>query len=125
MAKILVVDDEPDTVALLSFILSKSGHTVVTAENGEVCLKKAVTDRPDLILLDVMMPVMDGFTAASRLSLDEETAGIPVVILTAKEGMREAFEISSNIAGYMQKPFDPHALQTRLKAILANINHAA
>ena len=79
MAQILIVDDS------LSTILEKLGHTVSTAENGEAGIAKARAEKPDLILMDVVMPGMNGFQATRQLTKDTETAEIPIIIVTTKD----------------------------------------
>ena len=127
MATILVVDDEKDVVTLIKFLLEKDGHRVVEAYNGTDAVKllglepssppaQALT--PDLIVLDVMMPGMDGFTVNARLQGSAHTRSIPVVVLTARGQMRDLFEMSSNVAAYLEKPFDPGGLRTRVQEVL-------
>jgi CheY-like chemotaxis protein len=125
MAKILVVDDEKNVVELLSFVFSKEGHTVYTASNGREALEKIgllPTEnppvRPDLVVLDIMMPETDGYTVQTKMLEDESTRSIPIVILTAKGQMRELFGMSSNVAAYIEKPFDPKMLSHKIKEIL-------
>ena len=119
MAKILVVDDEEDTRDLVSFVLKRDGHEVSMVKNGQECLDRVAYDKPDLILLDVMMPVMDGYTVFNRLAEGDDTRSIPVLVMTAKGEMKDVFQMSSNVVGYMEKPFDLNTLQMRVRQILA------
>jgi CheY-like chemotaxis protein len=119
LAKILVCDDEKDVVELISFLLEKDGYTVVTAKNGREALEVVAKDIPDLILLDVMMPEMDGYTVQTRLQEDPKTKSIPIIILTAKGQMRDVFAMSSNVAAYMEKPFDPKSLRQKIQESLS------
>ncbi len=82
-AKILVVDDDPDDLKMISMILQPEGYEVVTAENGREALEKVESEDPDLIILDVMMPELDGFAACAKLKSSPERKGIPVILLTA------------------------------------------
>lgn len=82
-AKILVVDDDPDDLKMISMILQPEGYEVVTAENGREALEKVESEDPDLIILDVMMPELDGFAACAKLKSSPESKGIPVILLTA------------------------------------------
>jgi two-component system sensor histidine kinase/response regulator len=82
--KILVVDDQPINVVLMQKKLEREGMAVLTARNGPECLEVVRRDRPDLILLDVMMPDMDGMQVCSALKADEDTRSIPIIFLTAK-----------------------------------------
>lgn len=118
MAKILVVDDEKDVVELLSFLLKKDGYQVVSAHNGIEALEKVDSEKPDLVLLDVMMPEMDGYTVQTKLMENPATRDIPVIILTAKGQLKDVFAMSSNVAAYMAKPFDPKLLRQKIEESL-------
>ncbi len=118
MAKVLVVDDERDVVELIKFLLERDNHKVVEAFNGREALEKAFAELPDLIILDIMMPEMDGYTVNARLTENESTRRIPVIILTAKGQMRDVFEMATNVAFYMEKPFDPKHLREKITEVL-------
>ncbi|MBI2118158.1 MAG: response regulator [Elusimicrobia bacterium] len=120
MAKVMVVDDENDVVELIKFMLEKDGHQVVTASNGQEALDKVEVTRPELIILDIMMPEMDGYTVNTRLQEKEDTKTIPVIILTAKGQMKDLFELGSNVVAFMEKPFDPRGLRDKIREILAS-----
>ena len=117
-ARILVVDDEPRNIKLLEALLVRQGYTVMTAADGKVALRLAAEQRPDLILLDVMMPVIDGYTVSRRAGETPMTKKIPLLILTAKGQMRDLFTISPNVAAYLDKPFDPKKLRDLVAGIL-------
>jgi len=126
MAHIMIVDDEHDVVTLVKFLLERDGHLVTAAYDGAEALAKLGVEPanpaapvPDLVVLDVMMPVMDGFTVSSRLGSDERTKNIPLIILTAKGEMRDLFQVAPNVTGYLEKPFDPKSLRERIAAVLA------
>jgi CheY-like chemotaxis protein len=119
MAKVLVVDDEKDVVELVKFLLERDGHQVIEAFNGREALEKAFAELPELIILDIMMPEMDGYTVNARLTENESTRRIPVIILTAKGQMRDVFEMASNVAFYMEKPFDPKHLREKIQDVLS------
>jgi CheY-like chemotaxis protein len=119
MARVLVVDDERDVVELVKFLLERDGHQVIEAYNGREALEKAYAELPDLIILDIMMPEMDGYTVNARLTETESTRRIPVIILTAKGQMRDVFEMASNVAFYMEKPFDPKHLREKIQEVLS------
>jgi two-component system alkaline phosphatase synthesis response regulator PhoP len=109
--KILVVDDEPTLVRLMEFILSKQGHQMIVAVNGEDGLDKARNDRPDLILLDIMMPRLDGYEVAARIRADKEISTTPIIMLSAKaqdEDVRKGLEVG--VDEYITKPFSPDHL---------------
>jgi two-component system, OmpR family, alkaline phosphatase synthesis response regulator PhoP len=115
VSKILVVDDEKDVVELLKFLLEKDGYSVITAYNGREALTIANQDTPDLILLDVMMPEMDGYTVQTQLLDNPATKNIPVIILTAKGQLRDVFAMSANVKAYIEKPFDPKTLRLKIQ----------
>ena len=118
MSKILVVDDEKDVVELLKFLLEKDGHAVITAFNGRDALTTAAKDIPDLMLLDVMMPEMDGYTVQTQLLENPATKSIPIIILTAKGQLRDVFAMSANVKAYIEKPFDPKTLRLKIQESL-------
>lgn len=115
--KILLVDDEVDLVELLKIRLESNGYDVLAAHNGKECLHEAKANLPDLIILDVLMPEMDGYTTLRELKKEDETKDIPVIILTAKGKMRDLFEVEG-IDDYMVKPFDDDELLLRIKRAL-------
>ncbi|MDP2183592.1 MAG: response regulator [Actinomycetota bacterium] len=111
MARILVVDDEPHIRRLVSFSLQNRGHEILEASDGPTGISLAKEHHPDLILMDVMMPVMTGFEALEKLKADQDTAGIPVVMLSAKSQVYEQEEgIGRGATKYVCKPFTPSVL---------------
>ena len=117
--KILVVDDEEDILELLEFNLVREGFTVFCASSGEKGLKAAETEIPDLILLDLMLPGIDGLEVAKNLKENRATKNIPIVMLTAKG--EEADIVTGLELGaddYITKPFSPRILLARVRAIL-------
>jgi two-component system alkaline phosphatase synthesis response regulator PhoP/two-component system response regulator VicR len=119
--KILAVDDERHIVRLVQINLQKEGYEVVTAGNGREALEKVKSEKPDLIVMDVMMPEMDGFEALENLKADEATAQIPVIMLTAKAQDADVFSGWQKGADlYLTKPFNPSELLTFVKRIFAN-----
>ncbi|MBI3549592.1 MAG: response regulator [Elusimicrobia bacterium] len=130
MAKILIADDERDVVTLIRFILEREGHVIDEAYNGLEVLQKLGLEPqqpvslPDLIIMDVMMPMMDGYTAATKMREHAETRSIPLLILTAKGQMRDVFQLSHNISAYIEKPFDPKALRDLISGILSGAKKA-
>ena len=118
MARLLIVDDEPSLVLLMRAVLEKVGHTVADAANGAEALARlgvspddASAELPDLILLDVMMPVLDGFGVAAALKDHPRAGKVPILIVTAKGDMRPLFEAMPQVAGFFQKPFTPAGLR--------------
>ena len=118
MKRILVADDESDVVELLKFLLEKDGYSVMTAANGKDALDLVKNEKPDLVLLDVMMPEMDGYSVQNQLLENPETKSIPVIILTAKGQLRDVFAMAGNVKAYIEKPFDPKALRTKIQESL-------
>jgi CheY-like chemotaxis protein len=118
--KVLVIDDEPDIRRIARLGLTKVGKMdVVEAANGTEGLARAKAERPDAILLDVMMPGLDGPSTLVRLREDPETAAVPVVFLTAKAIAAEVDRLRAlGAAGVLTKPFDPMTLARELRAAL-------
>jgi DNA-binding response OmpR family regulator len=117
--KILVVDDEIYIVHILDFSLGMEGYQVITALDGEQGLEKAHSERPDLIVLDIMMPKLDGYETCKALKADPATKGIPVILLSAKGrnmDQKIGFEVGAD--DYITKPFSPRKLVERINAIL-------
>jgi DNA-binding response OmpR family regulator len=117
--KILVVEDEPDLVLMLRERLKSEGYRVEAAFDGMEGIEKAKRIRPDLILVDVMMPKLDGYSMAQRLKEDDLTTGIPIIVVTIKETMRELFQ-KLGVNNFFTKPFDTEELLRAIKGILAD-----
>ena len=118
--KILLAEDEEDIRKVAQISLQfRGGWEVLLATNGEECLVKAASDRPDLILLDCMMPKLDGYETCRRLKLDPSLRDIPVIFLTAKAQESEVKKgLSLGAVGYLIKPFNPMSLAAEIKQIL-------
>ena len=117
--KILIVDDDPDAVELLRFTLKQAGFRVGTAENGVMALRKVCSLRPDLILLDLMMPELDGFAVCETLRRDPVTAAIRIILLTAASSeFVRLTALDSGATEYMTKPFSPRHLIGRVRKLL-------
>jgi DNA-binding response OmpR family regulator len=111
--RILAVDDEERIVRLLEIRLGALGYDVVPAGDGETALRQVAEETPDLVLLDVLMPKMDGFEVLRRLKSDPETAGIPVIMLTARGQFDDlAHGYGEGAHWYFHKPFDVGELET-------------
>jgi DNA-binding response OmpR family regulator len=116
---VLAADDDEDILELVAFRLERSGYTVLQARDGEQALELARAERPDLAVLDVMMPKMDGFELTRRLRAEEATSRMPIILLTARAqdaDVDRGFE--SGADDYLRKPFSPQELSTRVQAIL-------
>ena len=116
---VLAADDDADILGLITFRLERSGYTVLQAHDGEEAWELARTAKPDLAVLDVMMPKLDGFELTRRLRADEATKRIPIILLTARaqeSDVQEGFEAGAD--DYIRKPFSSQELRARVQAIL-------
>lgn len=119
MAKILVVDDEPDAIELIKFNLKAAGYEIITAADGEEALKKARAALPDLIVLDLMLPEVDGLEVCKILRRDARVAGTPIIMLTAKAAeIDRVLGLELGADDYVTKPFSPRELVLRVKRLL-------
>lgn len=119
MAKILVVDDEPHIVRLVQVNLQRAGYEVVTAYDGLQALTRIKQERPDLVLLDITMPRLDGWEVLKRLRAQPETVDLPVVMLTARAQDKDvftSFQLGSHL--HLTKPFSPLELLSFIRRIL-------
>ncbi len=114
------MDDEPEAVELVEFNLKQAGYLVTTAADGAEALKKARSQPPDLIVLDVMLPEMDGFEICKTLRLEAVTSKLPIIMLTAKAAeIDRVLGLELGADDYLTKPFSPRELLLRIKKILA------
>ena len=125
MSKVLVVDDEKDVVYLIKVLMEREKLDVLEAYNGLEAYNRLTSKDPnkvlpDVIILDIMMPEMDGYTLQSKLQEIDELSHIPIVILTAKGQMKDLFELASNIFAFVEKPFEPKNLVKTVKDALAS-----
>lgn len=118
--KILVVDDEVYILHILDFSLGAEGYEVITAADGEEAIDRARVEKPDLVVLDIMMPKVDGFEACRRLKADPETSQIPVILLTAK-GREVDRQMGMEVGAddYIVKPFSPTKLIEKIGSFLS------
>jgi DNA-binding response OmpR family regulator len=117
--KILVVDDDAELIELISFNLKQAGYSVGTATNGVDALKKARSLDPDLIVLDVMMPELDGFAVCEILRRDATTASVPILMLTALSSeLGRLAGLGSGASDFVTKPFSPRVLVQRIEDLL-------
>jgi two-component system alkaline phosphatase synthesis response regulator PhoP/two-component system response regulator VicR len=120
--KILAVDDERHIVRLIQVNLERAGYEVVTAYDGREALKKIEEEKPDMVVLDVMMPYMDGFETLKQIRANPQTRNLPVIMLTAKAQDQDVFQGYSQGADiYLTKPFNPMELLTFVKRIFTEM----
>ena len=120
MTKILIAEDERDIRELITYTLQFAGYEVVSAGDGEEAVQLTLLEKPDLVLLDVRMPRMNGYEACKAIKADEKTKGIPVVFLSAKGQDAEIQAgMQAGAVEYMVKPFSPDQLTARVKVVLA------
>jgi len=123
--KILTVDDEPDVRRLIEIKLKKAGFEVITAADGEEGVEKAKAENPDLILMDVMMPKMDGYTAVEKIKTEMNPA--PLVMMLTAKGTED--DVMQGLVGgaddYITKPFAPRELVARVKVVLIKAGRKA
>jgi class 3 adenylate cyclase len=117
-ARVLAADDDPQVLAVLSAILGSAGHTVLLARSGEECMRVARSALPDIILLDVNMPVMDGFATAEALSGGGETRNIPIVMVTGLiDGKDRVRALKAGAVDFLSKPFKPDELVAKVQSL--------
>ena len=120
--RILVVDDEPDITALVAYHLAKAGYRVSTAANGPDALKAAREERPDIVILDVMLPSVSGYDVLAELRRREETKDVGVILLTARREEPDRIRgLSLGADDYLTKPFSPAELGLRVNALLRRL----
>jgi twitching motility two-component system response regulator PilH len=114
----MVVDDSPTEIHILTEMLKKNGFVVTTASNGEEAIAKSKTDKPDLILMDVVMPGMSGFETTRAITKDPQTANIPVIICTTKgQETDKAWGLRQGAKDYIVKPVTEKVLMEKIKAL--------
>lgn len=119
MAKILIADDDVILTEMLRFRFENARHEVITAEDGMAALAKAESDKPDLVVLDSMMPVIAGPEVLARLKANPKTAQIPVLMLTARDGEDDVVAaLKGGASEYITKPFIPQELLVRVERLL-------
>ena len=120
MAKVMIVDDSPTEVHVLQTMLTKNGHDVVVATTGEESVDMAKVEMPDLILMDVVMPGMNGFQATRQISKNAETSSIPVIMVTTKDQETEkVWAMRQGAKDYIGKPVQEKALMEHVNMVLS------
>ncbi len=120
MAKVMIVDDSPTEVHVLTTMLTKNGHEVITAVSGEDGVEMAKSEQPDLILMDVVMPGMNGFQATRQISKNDETSAIPVIMVTTKDQETDkVWAMRQGAKDYIVKPVQEKALIEHVNMVLS------
>ena len=124
--RVLVVDDEPDITALVAYQLAKAGYRVSTAATGPEALKAAREERPDIVILDLMLPGVSGYDVLAELRRQEETRDVGVILLTARREEPDRIRgLSLGADDYLTKPFSPQELSLRVQAVLRRLGSPA
>ncbi|MBO6557476.1 MAG: response regulator [Pseudomonadales bacterium] len=119
MSKILVVDDSPTEIFQFKEMLEKMGHEVITAENGRAGVEMAVKEQPDVVLMDIVMPDMNGFQATRQIARGESTKHIPVIIVSSKnQETDKVWGQRQGAKGYITKPVNPQELVSVMQACM-------
>lgn len=108
--KVLIIDDDPGMLELISSALKRKGFIVGTWASGDGAWETILKFKPDVLILDVMLPGVDGYAIGQRISRDPLTKNLPIVVVTAKEGVRSAFLELTQVVGFLVKPFDINEL---------------
>jgi DNA-binding response OmpR family regulator len=117
--KIVLAEDEPDIGRLTEFTLKRAGFDVIWEKNGEDALHSILKDRPDMVILDIMMPVLDGYEVLEAIRSDSRFKDLPILLLTAKAQERDVDKgIKLGASDYVRKPFKPQYLVERVKQLL-------
>lgn len=120
MARVLIVDDSPTEMYKMTDILSRNGHQIISAESGEAGVEVAKKELPDAVLMDIVMPGMNGFQATRQLSKNASTSEIPVIIVTTKDQETDKlWGRRQGAKGYLTKPIDEKLLLSTLQEVLA------
>lgn len=120
--KILVVDDEPDILKVVVFRLKKKGYEILSATDGQTALDVAKAQRPDLIVLDLRLPVIDGIEVSKRIKADNDLKNTPIILLTASSDNILEKSKTCHADDYLTKPFDPNELFDKIKRFLQPVS---
>lgn len=120
MALVLIVEDSPSTLEAFRTALAKGGHEVITAEDGNVAIARARAEKPDVIMMDIVMPEMNGFQATRRITTDTETAHIPIIMVTTKDQETDkVWAKRQGAVGYLTKPVSDSELLAEIDRVMA------
>lgn len=118
--KVLVIDDEPEMLNLVKFTLEHAGFEVSTCDNGRSAWDTISQVKPDLLILDVMLPGIDGYSLQLKISKDDSTKNMPIIVLTALEPSKTLFQKFSQVVSFMTKPFKTEELLEAAQSAVAN-----
>jgi len=118
--KILIVDDEVHLARILQFTLEHEGYDVVTAFDGREAIEKAERENPDLVILDLMLPILDGYKVCNKLKCSDRFRNLPIIILSARDLSRERIEEPLQADVFMEKPFNTGNLIEKISELLAS-----
>ena len=118
MAKILVIDDELEILELFKALLEDAGHEVHTCSSGRLAWDAIAQTRPDMVILDVMLPGVDGISIQTRMAHERETQAIPIVIMTALSPTQTLFDKAPNVVGFLRKPFRAEDILSKIQSVL-------
>ncbi|HNT97823.1 MAG TPA: response regulator [Elusimicrobiales bacterium] len=118
MAKILAVDDDPEISSLVQYALESLGHEVKVCDNGRDVMDTLRSFKPELLILDVMLPGVDGYSLTNQIAEDPATQGIPIIVLSALEPSRTMFQRFSQVSAFMTKPFNTDDFLEAVKTAL-------
>ncbi|UCF05034.1 MAG: response regulator [bacterium] len=116
--KILIVDDEVHLARILQFTLEHEGYTVITAFDGKEAIEKTMHENPDLVILDLMLPILDGYRVCNILKNDDRFKKLPIIILSARDLAREPIEEPISADHFMEKPFNTGRLLAKISELL-------
>jgi len=119
--KILVVDDDPEISSLVQYTLESMGHQVQVCDNGREVLDNLHSYKPDLMLLDVMLPGIDGYSLANQITEDPDSKSMPIIVLSALEPSRTMFQRFTQVSAFLTKPFNTEELIARIKVLMDSI----
>jgi twitching motility two-component system response regulator PilH len=121
MALVLIVDDSPTELHIFSQALERGGHETIIASDGEEAIQKAESERPDVILMDIVMPGMNGYQATRKLTRNPQTAGIPVIMITSKDQETDRiWGLRQGAVRYLSKPVDNAEMLTAIAEVLGS-----
>ena len=120
--KILIVDDQISVVKIVSDVLKKGEYEIITAANGQLGIESAIANKPDLIIMDIMMPVKTGLEAIKEIKQIDSVKSIPILVLTAKEGGNDLDSaLSLGASGFLAKPFSPRAILDEVSRLIETV----